>query len=75
MSVLQVSDEIFPIFVEYIAGSAGHMRNLVNTKAMEAIKEMEMWCEMSEEEKEDTSQKPDETKYDRARQIVQALDE
>lgn len=71
----KVSDEIFPVFVEYIAGSSGHMRKLVSTRAMEVVEEMERWCEMPEQEKSESSQKPDETKYNRAREILQALDE
>lgn len=48
---VRVSDEIFPIFVEYIAGSSGHVRKLVCTKATEVVEEMERWLEMTDEEK------------------------
>ncbi|PSN56986.1 hypothetical protein C0J52_04244 [Blattella germanica] len=75
-----VPDSIFPILVEYISGSRGQARNMVEEKTMNVIKLMERRTELSEKglsEEEIAAELPEnvtEIAYERARLILQSLD-
>lgn len=80
--VLKVPDSSFQILVDYISGTRGHARQMVVEKTMKVIKAVELWSELSEEglkEEDIAKQVPDgkipEVVYERARSILQCLDD
>lgn len=71
--ILQLPDESFSIFLEYVAGGSESLKKLVTAKANEVTEEMEKWQSLSDEEKL-TIPKIDEIKYSRARSLLQNID-
>lgn len=65
---------MFPMFVEYINGSKGNITKVVAHKCSVVVKEMEDFMELDEDE-QGKKTKPDEMKYERARSILQAVDD
>lgn len=71
--ILQVPDKSFTIFLEYIAGGSESLKKIVKDKANEVIDEIEKWQNLSEEEKLKTPG-TDNSKYERARSLLQHID-
>ncbi|KAJ9583527.1 hypothetical protein L9F63_022145 [Diploptera punctata] len=81
-NIHNVPDSVFPILLEYISGTKGHARKMVVKNAMNVVKAMESWQELvkeglSEEEiaTKLSTDKVDEETYERARLIIQSLDD
>ncbi|PNF40034.1 hypothetical protein B7P43_G11631 [Cryptotermes secundus] len=82
LNPLKVPDSSFQILVDYISGSRGYARQMVVEKTMKVIKAVELWSKLSEEglkEEDIAKQVPDEkvpeVVYERARSILQSLDD
>jgi hypothetical protein len=68
--------------MDYMSGARGHARKMVVEKTMKVVKAMELWSQLSEEgmKEEDIAVRiPDgkvpEIIYERARSILQSLDD
>lgn len=68
--------------MDYISGTRGHARQMIVEKTMKIIKAVELWSKLSEggmEEEDIAIQIPDgrvpEVTYERARSILQSLDD
>uniref|UniRef100_A0A1B6K8L3 WKF domain-containing protein n=1 Tax=Graphocephala atropunctata TaxID=36148 RepID=A0A1B6K8L3_9HEMI len=71
----KLPDELFQPFLEYLAGGTPALKNFTKTTANQVIASMEKWNSLSEEEKEkEPKLKVDESKYDRARNLLQYLE-
>ena len=80
--VFKVPDSSFKILVDYITGTRGHARQMIVEKTMKVVKAVELWSKLSEEglkEEDIAIQIPDgrvpEVMYERARSILQSLDD
>lgn len=78
----KVPDSSFEILVDYISGTRGHARQMIVEKTMKVVKAMELWSKLSEEgvtEEDIAIEIPDgkvpEVMYERARSILQSLDD
>ncbi|CAG9561047.1 unnamed protein product [Danaus chrysippus] len=78
-----VPDESWPVLLEYFESAKGNIRNMLLTDAHNIIKIMDDWTaslEKDGENNEETDQtsevrKPDPTVYNRARSLIQCLEE
>ena len=68
--------------MDYISGTRGHARQMIVEKTTKIVKTVELWSELSEEgmkEEDIAIQIPDgrvpEVMYERARSILQSLDD
>jgi len=80
--VFKVPDSSFKILVDYISGTRGHARQMIVERTMKIVKAVELWSKLSEEgvkEEDIAIQIPDgrvpEVMYERARSILQSLDD
>nr|AGM32130.1 hypothetical protein [Coptotermes formosanus] len=78
----KVPDSSFEILVDYISSTQGHARQMIVEKTMKVVKAVELWSKLSEEgvkEEDIAIQIPDgkvpEVMYERARSILQSLDD
>uniref|UniRef100_A0A1B6C669 WKF domain-containing protein n=1 Tax=Clastoptera arizonana TaxID=38151 RepID=A0A1B6C669_9HEMI len=85
---LKLSDEMFSIFLEYISGSKGNIKNIINDKCSKIIGEVENSMNQNKNEESDTNKneesdtnkneesdtkKLDTIKYERARALLQLI--
>ncbi|CAH2091325.1 unnamed protein product [Euphydryas editha] len=77
-----VPDEIWTVFLEYFESAQGNIKKMLLDDAHKVIKEMDQWMESQQEEQKEDNEaetaevnKPDEKKYNRARSLIQCLQE
>lgn len=80
-----IPDSTWPVFLEYFESATGNIKNMLLNDANKIIKQMDDWTEaqnkdghQNENEDEEAAgdvQKPNDTVYNRARSLIQCLQE
>lgn len=79
-----IPDSTWPVFLEYFESATGNIKNMLLNDANKIIKQMDDWTESQNKEgsngneEEDTTEdlgKPNDTVYNRARSLIQCLQE